>query len=52
MNIHVSGVVLPRLHSSFIKRGPLKQDPQNPDPGHVTLCRLNRAEYHKLTTSQ
>ncbi len=30
---------------SWIKRGPLKLDPQNPDPGRVTLRRLNRVEY-------
>jgi len=29
----------------WIKRGPLKLDPQNPDPGRVTLRRLNRVEY-------
>lgn len=30
---------------NWIKRGPLKLDPQNPDPGRVTLRRLNRVEY-------
>jgi mono/diheme cytochrome c family protein len=30
---------------SWIKRDPLKLDPQNPDPGRVTLRRLNRVEY-------
>lgn len=30
---------------SWIKRGPLKLDPQYPDPGRVTLHRLNRVEY-------
>lgn len=30
---------------SWIKRGPLKLDPANPDPGRVTLRRLNRVEY-------
>jgi hypothetical protein len=29
----------------WIKRGPLKLDPANPDPGRVTLRRLNRTEY-------
>ena len=29
----------------WIKRGPLKLDPANPDPGRVTLRRLNRVEY-------
>ena len=29
----------------WIKRGPLKLDPQNPDPGRVTLRRLNRVEF-------
>ncbi len=29
----------------WIKRGPLKLDPANPDPGRVTLRRLNRIEY-------
>jgi cytochrome c553 len=29
----------------WIKRGPLKLDPLNPDPGRVTLRRLNRIEY-------
>ena len=29
----------------WIKRGALKLDPQNPDPGRVTLRRLNRVEY-------
>ncbi len=29
----------------WIKRGPLKLDPLNPDPGRVTLRRLNRVEY-------
>lgn len=30
---------------SWIKNVPLKLDPQNPDPGRVTLRRLNRVEY-------
>ncbi len=30
---------------TWIKRGALKLDPQNPDPGRVTLRRLNRVEY-------
>jgi hypothetical protein len=30
----------------WIKRGALKLDPQHPDPGRVTLRRLNRVEYH------
>lgn len=29
----------------WIKRGALKLDPQRPDPGRVTLRRLNRVEY-------
>ena len=29
----------------WIKRGALQLDPQNPDPGRVTLRRLNRIEY-------
>jgi hypothetical protein len=29
----------------WIKRGPLKLDPLHPNPGRVTLRRLNRAEY-------
>lgn len=29
----------------WIKRGALKLDPQHPDPGRVTLRRLNRVEY-------
>lgn len=29
----------------WIKKGPLKLDPANPDPGRVTLRRLNRIEY-------
>lgn len=29
----------------WIKRGPLRLDPANPDPGRVTLRRLNRVEY-------
>ena len=29
----------------WIKRGPLKLDPADPDPGRVTLRRLNRVEY-------
>lgn len=29
----------------WIKRGALKLDPRNPDPGRVTLRRLNRVEY-------
>ncbi len=29
----------------WIKRGPLQLDPQHPDPGRVTLRRLNRIEY-------
>ncbi|WP_367873425.1 DUF1592 domain-containing protein [Luteolibacter sp. Populi] len=29
----------------WIKRGALKLDPANPDPGRVTLRRLNRVEY-------
>jgi mono/diheme cytochrome c family protein len=29
----------------WIKSGPLKLDPANPDPGRVTLRRLNRVEY-------
>jgi len=29
----------------WIKSGPLKLDPANPDPGRVTLRRLNRIEY-------
>ncbi len=31
--------------AEWIKRGPLKLDPQYPDPGRVTLHRLNRVEY-------
>ncbi len=31
--------------TDWIKRGPLKLDPANPDPGRVTLRRLNRTEY-------
>lgn len=31
--------------TEWIKRGPLKLDPANPDPGRVTLRRLNRVEY-------
>jgi hypothetical protein len=30
---------------SWIKRSAFHGDPQNPDPGHVTLRRLNRIEY-------
>lgn len=30
----------------WIKRGALQLDPQHPDPGRVTLRRLNRVEYH------
>jgi cytochrome c553 len=30
---------------AWIKRGPLNLDPANPDPGRVTLRRLNRVEY-------
>ncbi|MDB6069824.1 MAG: hypothetical protein JWL81_995 [Verrucomicrobiales bacterium] len=30
---------------SWIKSAPLRLDPQNPDPGRVTLRRLNRVEY-------
>jgi hypothetical protein len=30
----------------WIKRGVLRLDPQNPDPGQVTVRRLNRVEYH------
>ncbi|RYD19848.1 MAG: DUF1592 domain-containing protein [Verrucomicrobiaceae bacterium] len=30
---------------NWIKQGPLKLDPANPDPGRVTLRRLNRVEY-------
>lgn len=30
----------------WIKRGALKLDPHHPDPGRVTLRRLNRIEYH------
>ena len=30
----------------WIKASVFKIDPQNPDPGRVTLRRLNRAEYH------
>lgn len=29
----------------WIKTGPFGIDPQNPDPGHVTVRRLNRTEY-------
>lgn len=29
----------------WIKRGPLHLDPEHPDPGRVTLRRLNRVEY-------
>ncbi len=31
--------------ADWIKRGPLKLDPLHPNPGRVTLRRLNRAEY-------
>ena len=31
--------------SQWIKSAVFKIDPQNPDPGHVTLHRLNRVEY-------
>jgi hypothetical protein len=40
----LSADVLSKLES-WIKRVPLKLDPQNPDPGRVTLRRLNRVEY-------
>ena len=37
----------PALHAleGWIKTGALAFDPANPDPGHVTLRRLNRVEY-------
>ena len=34
------------LVALWIKRAAFDIDPQNPDPGRVTLRRLNRAEYH------
>jgi mono/diheme cytochrome c family protein len=34
-----------RLLEDWIKRGPFAIDPQDPDPGHVTVRRLNRVEY-------
>jgi hypothetical protein len=40
----LSAAEMERLQS-WIKHGPLALDPQNPDPGRVTLRRLNRIEY-------
>lgn len=34
-----------KLIEQWIKRDVFETDPQNPDPGRVTLCRLNRVEY-------
>ena len=34
-----------QLLENWIKRSAFHGDPQNPDPGHVTLRRLNRNEY-------
>ncbi len=32
--------------SEWIKRGPFSLDPHHPDPGRVTVRRLNRVDYH------
>ncbi len=34
-----------RVHISWIEKRVLKLDPENPDPGRVTIRRLNREEY-------
>lgn len=34
------------LITRWIKASVFDSDPQNPDPGHVTIRRLNRSEYH------
>ena len=34
-----------RVLEDWIKRGPFAIDPSDPDPGHVTVRRLNRVEY-------
>lgn len=34
-----------KLLETWIKRGAFELDPQNPDPGRVTVRRLNRVEY-------
>ena len=35
-----------KLITQWIKRSVFAADPQNPDPGRITLRRLNRVEYH------
>ena len=50
MPVHEEGVARPsaeeiRTLADWIKYGALAIDPADPDPGHVTVRRLNRAEY-------
>ncbi len=50
MPVHEEGVARPspeetRTLAEWIKYGALGIDPADPDPGHVTVRRLNRAEY-------
>ncbi|MBM3844285.1 MAG: DUF1587 domain-containing protein, partial [Verrucomicrobia bacterium] len=50
MPVHEEGIARPspeelRTLTGWIKYGALGIDPADPDPGHVTVRRLNRAEY-------